>query len=97
MYSVECLCVYVHACMCTRYTGHIQGQEQGCVAMVKMKSKMQSCKETPDWLRSHAWDCDACCQLANGTQAELGLLLRGVAWNRVSWVFSPSLLSLCIS
>jgi len=76
--------VYAHV----HYTGHIQGQEEGCVAMVKKKSKMQSCKETSDWLKGHAWDCDACCQLANGTQAEPGLLLRGVAWNRVSWVFS---------
>lgn len=55
--------------------------------MVKMKSKMQSCKEACNWLRSHTWDCEP----ANGIQAELGLLLRGVACNRVSWVFSLSL------
>lgn len=54
--------------------------------MVKMKSKMQSCKEACNWLRSHTWDCEP----ANGIQAELGLLLRGVACNRVSWVFSLS-------
>lgn len=79
---------WVHA---EHYTGHIQGQEQACVAMVKMKSKMQSCKESRHWLRSRAWDCDACCQLANGMAAEFRLLLRRVAWNRVSWVFSLSL------
>lgn len=54
--------------------------------MVKMKSKIQSCKEACNWLRSHTWDCEP----ANGIQAELGLLLRGVACNRVSWVFSLS-------
>lgn len=70
-----------------KLTGHIQRYGQGCVAMVKMKSKMQSCKEACNWLRSHTWDCEP----ANGIQAELGLLLRGVACNRVSWVFSLSL------
>lgn len=49
------------------------------VAMVKMKSKMQSYNETSDWLRTHVWDCDACCRLANGMPAEPELLLRGVA------------------
>lgn len=83
MYACVAVCMYI-----LLYTGHIQGQEQACVAMVKMKSKMQSCKESLDWLRSHAWDCDACCHLANRTQTEQGLLLRGVAWNRISWVFS---------
>lgn len=90
MHARAAVCMYI-----LLYAGHIQGQEQACVAMVKMKSKMQSCKESLDWLRSHAWDCDACCHLANRTQAEQGLLLRGVAWNRVSWVFSlPRSLSL---
>lgn len=56
--------------------------------MVKMKSKTQSYNETSDWLPTHVWDCDACCRLANGKPAEPELLLRGVAWNRVSWVFS---------
>lgn len=70
-----------------KLTGHIQRYGQGCVAMVKMNSKMQSCKEACNWLRSHTWDCEP----ANGIQAELGLLLRGVACNRVSWVFSISL------
>lgn len=58
--------------------------------MVKMKSKMHSYNGGSDWLRTHVWDCDACCQLANGLPAEPELLLRGVAWNRVSWVFSLS-------
>lgn len=61
---------------------------------------MQSYNGTPDWLRMHVWDCDACCQLANGLPAEPELLLRGVAWNRVSWVFSlsvPDLLVLSLS
>lgn len=95
MYARAAVCMYI-----LLYTGRIQGQEQACVAMVKMKSKMQSCKESLDWLRSHAWDCDACCHLANRTQAEQGLLLRGVAWNRISWVFSLPLslsLAFCIS
>lgn len=70
-----------------KLTGHIQRYGQGCVAMVKMNSKMQSCKEACNWLRSHTWDCEP----ANGIQAGLGLLLRGVACNRVSWVFSISL------
>lgn len=49
---------------------------------------MHSYNETSDWLWAHVWDCDAGCRLANGMQAEPELLLRGVAWNRVSWVFS---------
>lgn len=61
---------------------------------------MHSYNGSSDWLRTHVWDCDACCQLANGLSAEPELLLRGVAWNRVSWVFSlsvPGLLVLSLS
>lgn len=64
--------------------------------MVKMKSKMHSYNGSSDWLRTHVWDCDACCQPANGLPAEPELLLRGVAWNRVSWVFSLSVPDLLV-
>lgn len=76
-------------CVCERETDRTQATSSALsVAMVKMKFKMQSYNEIPDWLWSHARDCDAFCQLANEMQVEQELLLRGVVWNRVSWVLS---------
>lgn len=72
-------------------------QGQASVAMVNVEFKKLSSLSAQTHYNISlavcpAWDCDAACQLANRAQTEWGLLLGGVAWKRVSWVFSLSLL-----